>query len=203
MYTGIILSGGKSKRMGENKAFLKIEGIPIILRIYHLFQELFNETIIVTDQKDLYRDLDVKIYNDLIPNKGALGGLYTGLFFSSSFYSFIVACDMPFLNESVIHYLINHLDDHDVIIPQTKDGLQPLHAFYSKRCLEPIKHLLNQGRVKILDFFPLIKMKIINEIDFISLDPLKKSFINVNTPEELILLTNENLTTKLKRWRLK
>ncbi len=95
--TGIILSGGKSIRMGKNKAFIQIEGIPIIQRIYDVFNELFQEVIIVTNQKDLYSDFDSKLYSDLIPNKGALGGLYTGIFFSSFRYSFCVSCDMPFI----------------------------------------------------------------------------------------------------------
>ena len=86
--------------MGENKALIEIEGTPIIHRIHSLFEKLFREIIIVTNQKDLFSNLDSKIYSDLIPNRGALGGLYTGLFFSSFPFSFCVACDMPFLNES-------------------------------------------------------------------------------------------------------
>jgi molybdopterin-guanine dinucleotide biosynthesis protein A len=183
--TGIILSGGKSVRMGENKAFIQIEGVPIIRRIYDLFNELFQEVIIVTNQKDLFSHFNSKIYSDLIPNKGALGGLYTGLFFSSFRYSFCVACDMPFLKKSLIQYLIENIKGEDVIIPRTIDGLQPLHAIYSKDCLDPIRMMIDEGKEKIIDLYHLVRVKIVEENDFLSLDPRRDSFINVNTPEEL------------------
>ena len=184
--TGIILSGGKSLRMGENKAFIEIEGAPIIQRIYTLFKELFHEVIIVTNQIELFKKFDSKIYSDLLPNKGALGGLYTGLFFSNFHYSFCVACDMPFLNKSLVQYLIKRIGDEDVIVPRTKDGLQPLHAIYSKNCLDPIKEIIEQGKFKIIDIYHRVQVNIIEEADFISLDPFRESFINVNTPKELL-----------------
>ena len=193
--TGIILSGGKSVRMGRDKAFIEIDGIPIIQRIYNIFEKLFNEIIIVTNQKELYSDFKAKIVSDLIINHGALGGLYTGLFFSSNPYSFSVACDMPFLKESMIHYLIKQANEYDVIVPRTEDGLQPLHAIYSKGCLEPIKKMIGMGKYKIIDFYPLVETKIIEESEFISLDInlklMRESFININTPEELNFLKDE------------
>jgi molybdopterin-guanine dinucleotide biosynthesis protein A len=185
LISGIILSGGKSIRMGENKAFIKVDGVPIINRIHDLFKELFQEVIIVTNHKGIFKDFDSKIYSDLIPNKGALGGLYTGIFFSSFHYSFCVACDMPFIKKSLVQYLINNIEDEDVIIPRTKDGLQPLHAIYSKKCLDPIKSTIEEGKFKIIDIYDLVKVKIVEENGFLSLDPLRESFINVNTPEEL------------------
>jgi molybdopterin-guanine dinucleotide biosynthesis protein A len=95
---------------------------------------------------------------------------------------------MPFIKTSVVQYLIKNIQDYDAIVPRTIDGLQPLHAIYSKRCLEPIKKIVDQGNYKVIDFYKMIKVKIVNEDDFISLDPLKESFINVNTPEELYLI---------------
>jgi molybdopterin-guanine dinucleotide biosynthesis protein A len=187
--TGIILSGGKSRRMGENKAFIEIGGVPIIQIIYTLFKELFQEVIIVTNQIELFNNFDSKIYSDLLPNKGVLGGLYTGIFFSTFRYSFCVACDMPFIKQSLVQYLIKHMEDEDVIVPRTKDGLQPLHAIYSKHCLDPIKIIIEQGKYKIIDFYHMVKVKIVEENDFVSLDPLRESFINVNTPEELLSIT--------------
>ena len=183
--SGVILSGGKSIRMGENKALIKIHGVPIINRILDLFKELFQEHIIVTNQEDIFRDFNSKIYLDLIPDKGALGGLYTGIFFSTFDYSFCVACDMPFIKKSLVDYLIKNVEDEDVIVPRTKDGLQPLHAIYSKKCLDPIKSAIDEGKFKIMDFYDLVKVKIVEESGFLSLDPLRESFINVNTPEEL------------------
>jgi len=171
--------------MGENKAFLQIEGVPIIQRIHDLFKELFQEVIIVTNQKHLFSNFDSKIYSDLIPDKGALGGLYTGIFFSSFHHSFCVACDMPFIKKSLVQYLIENMGDADVIIPRTKDGLQPLHAIYTKNCIEPIRRIIDEGKSKIIDLYNLVNVKVIDEKDFLSFDPRGESFINVNTPEEL------------------
>jgi molybdopterin-guanine dinucleotide biosynthesis protein A len=183
--TGIILSGGKSIRMGENKAFIKIDGVPIVSKIYNLFRELFQEVVIVTNQPELFKNFESKIYTDLLPDKGVLGGLYTGLFFSTFQYSFCVACDMPFIKRSLVQYLIDHIGGEDVIVPRTQDGLQPLHAVYSKNCLDPIKKIVDLGKYKIIDFYILATVKIVEEKDFALLDPHRESFINVNTPEEL------------------
>jgi len=189
--TGIILSGGKSARMGKSKAFIEIEGIPIVNRIQVLFKDLFKEIIIVTNEKEPFANFDAKIYIDILPKRGVLGGLYTGLFFSSYEYSFCVACDMPFLRKSVIEFLISKRSNYDVIVPKIKNGLEPLHAIYSRRCLEPIRKVLEQGRYKVIDFYPMVKVKIIEEHDFSAMDPMKESFINVNTPEELLLIKKE------------
>lgn len=186
--TGVILAGGKSLRMGRNKAFIEIDGVPIIERIYGVFQSLFQEIFIITDQKDLFGHLGAQIEADLYPNRGALAGLYTGLYFSSLPYSFCVACDMPFLNPNLIRFLAHKLDGEDVLVPKTQDGLQPLHAFYSKSCLKPVKELLERGGDRIVDFYESVKVRFIEEKDFLFLDPTKESFININTPEELTLL---------------
>ncbi len=189
--TGVILCGGKSTRMGENKAFIQIEGVPIINRIHDLFRECFQEVIIVTNQKDLFSNFDSRIYSDLIPHKGALGGLYTGIFFSSFDHSFCVACDMPFMKKSLLQYLIDKIDDEDVIVPRTKDGLQPLHAIYSRNCLNPIRKSIDEGKSKIIDIYSQVRVKIVDEKDFFSFDPGRESFINVNTPQELLSIRRD------------
>jgi len=186
--TAIILAGGNSIRMGQNKALIQIDGIPIITRIYTLLTELFQEVIIVSNQKDLFQSLAASIYDDLLPGKGALGGLYTGVFFSSFEYSFCVACDMPLIKRALVQFLIGNAKDEDAIVPRTRDGMQPLHAIYSKRCLDAMRTVIDQGKYKIVDFYDLVKVKIVDESDFLYLDPLRESFINVNTPEELLFL---------------
>jgi molybdopterin-guanine dinucleotide biosynthesis protein A len=183
--TGIILSGGKNLRMGQNKAFIKIAGVSIIERILDLFRNLFDEIIIVTNEPELYLPFDAKVYTDLIPDAGALGGLYTGLYYSSSFYSFVVACDMPYLKRSVIDHLIQRVEGYDVTLPRTEDGLHPLHAIYSKRCIQPIQRLLEEKRARITDFYPFVRVNVVGPHEISPLDPGFESFINLNTPAEL------------------
>jgi len=186
--TGVILAGGKSIRMGKNKAFIQVEGVPIIERIHNLFRELFQEVIIVTNDEDLFSNFCSKTYSDLIPDKGALGGLYTGIVFSSFYHSFCVACDMPFIKKSLVQYLIQNVANEDVIVPRTKDGLQPLHAIYSKNCVDPIRKSIEEGKSKIIDIYHQVNVKVVDEKDFRCFDPGRESFINVNTPEELLSL---------------
>jgi len=186
--TGIILSGGKSSRMGKNKAFIEIDGVPIIRRIHNLFKTLFSEIVIVTNERKLFQDFDAKIYPDLIPDRGVLGGLYTGVLYSSFPHAFCVACDMPFLKSAVIRYLIEKIEDYDVVVPRTKDGLQPLHAIYSRNCLDPITKIMEQKQFKIIDFYSMVKVNVVEENEFRSLDPTRESFLNVNTPKELGLI---------------
>lgn len=183
--TGIILAGGKNLRMGANKAFLEINGQRIIDRTRRLFQELFAEVILVTNSPFAYLDLNLRMVADLLPERGALGGIFTGLFYSSFSHAFVAACDMPFLNKELISYLISLAGKYDIVIPKTEDGLQPLHAIYSQKCLPHMENLLRQGNLKIIDFFHLVKMREVLTNELITFDPLQKSFFNVNTPEDL------------------
>jgi molybdopterin-guanine dinucleotide biosynthesis protein A len=184
----MILAGGKSIRMGQDKAFIEVDGIPIILRIFAVLDRLFDEMIIVTNEKEPYEKLGIPVYSDLVSGQGALGGLYTGLICSSFSYSFCVACDMPFLSQPLIRYLVGRIDQYDAVVPHTSDGLQPLHAIYSKNCLEPIRRALGLGITKIVDVYPLIRLGIVDEKEFLAVDPEKKSFTNVNTPEDLQII---------------
>lgn len=183
--TGIILAGGKNLRMGVNKAFLEIKGQRIIDRTQRIFKELFAEVILVTNSPLAFLDLNLRMVADLLPEKGALGGVFTGLFFSSYSHAFVAACDMPFLNREMISYLINLASKYDIVIPKTEDGFQPLHAIYSQKCLPHMENLLRQGNLKIIDFFHLVRTREVLTNELINFDPSLKSFFNVNTPEDL------------------
>jgi len=183
--TGIILAGGKNIRMGKNKAFLEVNGQRIIDRTKSLFRELFEEILVVTNSPLDYLDLDLRLVGDLYPEKGALGGIYTGLFHASHSHSFVAACDMPFLNKALIRYLMDLSPKYDITIPQTADGLQPLHAIYSRKCLPFMEELLRQDNLKIIDFFHRVKKREVPDEEILPLDPRRASFLNVNTPEDL------------------
>lgn len=184
--TGIILAGGENTRMGKNKAFLQVKGKKIIDRTMEIFGEIFEEIILVTNSNSIleYEHFTCQLVTDLIPGKGSLGGIYTGLFYSSSFYSFVTACDMPFLNKEFIKYLTTRLDNFDVIVPRSPDGLQPLHAFYSQRCLKPVEELLKKDNLKITAFYPQIKLKEITPEEITSFDSKFISFFNLNSPQD-------------------
>jgi len=183
--TGIILAGGKNLRMGKNKAFLKVNGERIIDRTRNLFLELFDDVLLVTNSLPDYLDLNLRMVADLYAGKGALGGVYTGLFHASHSHAFVAACDMPFLNKDLIRHLIDLSPGYDIVIPKTQDGLQPLHAIYSQKCLPFMEELIQQDNLKIIDFFHRVKKREVPTEEILPLDPNLTSFLNVNTPEEL------------------
>jgi molybdopterin-guanine dinucleotide biosynthesis protein A len=194
--TGIILAGGRSKRMGENKAFIDAVGIPLFERVYRVFKEIFSEIIIVANDARPFKRYEARLQKDVILNKGALGGLYTGLLHSSSYHTFCSACDMPLLNPLLIKYMTKEKDEYDVIVPKTPDGLHPLHAIYSKQCLIPIKQLLNRDDLKIVNFFHQVRVRYIEEMEIRESDPHMMSIINVNTEEEMEAVRNILIKTE-------
>ncbi len=157
--SGIILAGGKNSRIGTNKAFLKIEEKMIIEIIIENFKTIFDEIIIVTGSANEYISAlqpkivkKIKFIKDIFPDKGSLGGLYSGLINSKNKNSFVVGCDMPFLNIKLIQYMITLKNSFDIIVPKIKNNYESLHAIYSKECIEPIEKQLKQDNLKYGDF---------------------------------------------------
>lgn len=191
MTTGVILSGGRSSRMGTNKAFLRVGGERLIDRTVGVYRQVFAEIILVTNEPLLYLDMeDITIVTDVVPGRGPLMGIYTGLLFASSDAVFVAPCDMPFLETAFVRYLIQCRGDADIVVPETADGLQPLHAVYSRRCLTPIRGLLARDRLKITDFYRGMKKKVIGEEIIRRFGPPERLFMNVNTVQDM-----EDLTT--------
>lgn len=184
--TGIILAGGKSSRMGKNKALLEIGGEKIIDKAVSLFKSLFKEVILVTNTPEEYAGLDVKVVTDIFPGKGSLGGIYTGLAYASCDYSFVVSCDMPFLKRELIEYLIELKDGFDVVVPRLRTGHEPLHSVYSKECLKPIEALIKKGDLRIIDFYPKVRVKEVSEDELAPFISEPSPFVNINTPEDYL-----------------
>ncbi len=189
--TGVILAGGKNRRIGTNKAFLVVNGSRIIDRTVGIFKDIFEEVIIVANDPLAYLDQNVTIVTDILPDKGALGGLYTGLFFAPHNRAFVCACDMPFIAKKFIEYMISQGDCYDIVTPDAGDGWQPLHAVYDKKCLPAIKNLLDQDKLKIAGFYKSGRTLTIRDDITDTFDPEKKMFLNVNTYDDLQTITKE------------
>jgi molybdopterin-guanine dinucleotide biosynthesis protein A len=184
--TGIILAGGKNSRMGTNKAFLKIDGIRLIDNILAVYKKIFSEIIIVTNDPLSYTEFsEALVVTDIYKEKGALGGIYTGLFYATYDYSFVAACDMPFLNEDFIIYLTGQIGKHDIIVPELSEGFQPLHAIYSRNCLSHIKKLLIANKLKIAGFYKEVRLLSIPEEKIKPFNKDGRLFLNVNTQKDL------------------
>lgn len=152
--TGIVLAGGKSSRMGANKAFIEFGGKRLIETTVDCLKALFPEVLIIANDPPLYAYLGVKVASDLIPDSGSLGGIYTGLSTASHPACFFVACDMPFLNAELIKLLVREAEGWDAVVPRVRGELQPLHAVYAKSCLPLMKESIDASVLKIARFFP-------------------------------------------------
>jgi molybdopterin-guanine dinucleotide biosynthesis protein A len=183
--TGVVLAGGKSSRMGFNKAFIEFGGKRLIEATVDCLATLFPEVLIIANDLDLYAYLGVKVIPDLIPDSGSLGGIYTGLSAASHPRCFFAACDMPFLNANLITLLVREAEGWDVVVPRVAGELQPMHAVYAKSCLPFVKEAIDTGILKIARFFPKVKVKTIEEPALRAVDPHLLGFMNVNTPLEL------------------
>lgn len=180
------MAGGKNSRMGTKKAFLTIEGVRLIDKILDVYQSIFAEIIIVTNDPLAYTEFfATTVVTDIYKEKGALGGIYTGLFFASHDHSFVAACDMPFLCKDFIIYLTEQADKYDIVVPKLSDGFQPLHAVYSQNCLSPIKRLLIAGKLKITGFYKEMRLLSIPEEKIKLFNKDGRLFLNINSPEDL------------------
>ncbi len=188
--TGIVLAGGKSQRMGEGKASLKIGRKQVIEIILEKLRVTFDDVLIVGNSNFICPLSEEGILADMIPGKGPLGGIYTGLLNSKSEYNFFCACDMPFLNVDLLKFIISEIDASDAVIPMVRGFVEPLHAIYSKRCLPAIKNCLENEDLKIKSFFSKVKCKYIPENKIKRYDPSLISFLNLNTPEAVELVKN-------------
>jgi len=182
--TGLILSGGKSKRMGRPKAFLPYEGSTVIGHIVREIKDLFNEVFIVANEVESFEDLGVDVVKDILPHRGPLGGILSGLMTSSNHYAFVMACDMPLIDKRLVRELVSRRQDNDVVVLSHPQGIEPLFGVYSKNCIKPLEESLFAGNLSVQDFLSGLKAGIYEWMperqDAEALPP----FFNINTPQD-------------------
>lgn len=186
--TGIILAGGKSRRMGEDKRFLTVGSATLLDRCRATMTAVFTDVLLIIAQDSPPLDgQGCPVYRDLVPHCGSLGGLFTGLSLATTPRVFAVACDMPFLSESMIRFFANRDPKADVVMARLPTGLQPLHAVYGKRTLPILDRMIETGRLRIQDIVSesSLNVTIVEPSEWAAIDPLSQSFQNVNTPEDL------------------
>ncbi len=188
--SGVVLAGGKSKRMGMDKRHLSVHGKPLLDRVTSVLLELFPEVLLVLAEEDISRQDDrIRIVTDLIPDCAAVGGLYTGLYHSRYSRVFVVACDMPFINPAVIGLFLQKIDATDIVVAQLVSGLQPLHGLYSKQCLPVLKDMIDARDLRLQNIAdkPGLTVHRVPETEIKRVDPQLLSFLNVNSPADLEL----------------
>lgn len=181
--SGVILVGGKSRRMGRDKAFLTIDGRSLIDRILEVVRASFERVILVGDRGERFSGCGLDVVPDSHPGS-ALGGVYAGLLAAGTEYVFVSSCDLAFPNRAVLRYLCSLREGFDAVVPSTSHGYEPLFAVYAKTCLAPIKSQLESGDYCAYAYYPRIRARYVTDAELAPLDREGNAFLNINTPDD-------------------
>jgi molybdopterin-guanine dinucleotide biosynthesis protein A len=179
--TGIILAGGKSSRMGFDKGMAVLNGKKMVEWVIAALQSVCSQILIVSNTNN-YNQLDYPVYDDIYKNTGPLGGIYTGLTYSSTDYNLVVACDMPFINTNIFSLLLSFAGDYSIVVPSVNGRFEPLCAFYHKQTCHKINDLILQQSWKLQQVIRQFHYK---EIKLEDTQTELSIFANINTPDEL------------------
>ncbi len=183
-----IQAGGESRRMRQDKALIPFLGQPLIARVLQRVASIADELLVTTNTPQPYQFLNVPVFMDLAPGRGALGGLYTALSVARHSMVAVVACDMPFVNPELLAAERQEMLDTqvDVVIPVTSDGMQPFHAVYRREtCLPYVQWALEASHWRVDAWFEQVNVYQFSETEIRKYDPTLLCLLNVNTPEEL------------------
>lgn len=182
----IILAGGKSSRMGQNKALLLIDGLTIIERIKTIVSENFEDILVVANDLKLYQFLKLPIIEDKVKDKGPLAGIQAGLLAAKNNSNVFIACDMPFISAELAKVLIARSEGFDAVVPLINGKRHPLFAIYKKVVLKAIDECFEKDELRIKDLLSRVNVKYITEKDFLDegiVNP-EQYFYNMNHPSE-------------------
>ncbi len=182
---GILLAGGKSSRFGSNKALAAFQDRPLISHASALLSSLFSETLLVTNTPETYDFLNWPMTGDIFPGAGPLAGIHAALNKVASPQIFVIGCDMPLVREGLVRLLCQESEGWDAVVPELANGLEPLCAVYSQRCLPIIDSNLKGGNRKLYRLFEQIRTRRIPEGTLRQADPKLVSFENINRLTDL------------------
>lgn len=179
--TGVILAGGRSRRMGQDKATLVVHGERLFDRAAHLLQTLFPQVLIAGERSDLARP-GLSCHADRYPGS-ALGGLHCGLAAAQTPWICVLPCDLPTPEAALLRLMLACRTDCDAVVPRTASGPEPVVALYHRHCLAPMATLLQRGECRIAALYPRVKVR------FLAVSgpspTWQRALWNLNTPQDL------------------
>jgi molybdopterin-guanine dinucleotide biosynthesis protein A len=170
---------------GRPKALLELGGARIVERVLAAVRPVVDDVLLVTNTPEAYAFLGLAMVPDVHPDHGSLGGIYSGLRAAGGEAAFIVACDMPFLTPAVVGLVVGRAGEGDVVVPRVGGQYETLHAVYGKGCLPCIEDELAAGRLRIVGFFPRVRVVEIGQEEIARHADPARVFMNVNTPDDL------------------
>jgi molybdopterin-guanine dinucleotide biosynthesis protein A len=180
--SAVVLAGGRSSRMGVDKALLTLEGRTLLDRTVAALTEVADDIVVVGRTSGRARG--VRFLTDETPNLGPLGGLHTGLRQAVHERVICVGCDMPFLNTELLRYLVSILDELDAAVPLVEGMSHPLHAVYSRRCATDAARQIESGDLRLRGLLDRLRVRWVEEPEVHDIDPGHRSVLNINTREE-------------------
>jgi molybdopterin-guanine dinucleotide biosynthesis protein A len=190
--TGVLVAGGRASRLGGvAKGLLRIDGEPVAARAARLFGRIFAESLLVANDTAPYATLGLRAVPDIVPGKGAPGGLHTALAAATTPWVFLAACDMPFLEEAPIRWLAARRGDARAAAVVWQGRLEPLHAFWAKAALPEVERMVRAGEPSMWQLATAVGARFVTEAEWRDIDPAGRAFVNVNTPEDVARLGME------------
>jgi molybdopterin-guanine dinucleotide biosynthesis protein A len=199
--TSIVLAGGKSLRLGRNKYLETIGDKSLIQWVIDRLAIVSAEIIIATahgEEIPCSSNVRLRTVPDIHPGKGPLAGIYSGLIASSSPCAIVVSCDTPFVSVGLLEYMTRTCPGFDIVVPRMKEKIEPLCAVYSKNCVDPIRELLKQNELKIIELYPIVTVRYMEEAEIDRFDPEHLSFFNIN---DQVDLDKARRLAAEKKWR--
>ncbi len=185
--TALILAGGESRRMGQDKANLLLGEQTLLQRISDIVQPLFTDVIVSVRQPRDGCDLQQVI--DDPAHAGPLAGLAAGLEQAKTPWVFAVACDMPFISAQLVEHLATFREGVDAVVPVVEGHPQPMAAFYATRSLGDLREILaGSGRHSLRELLDRLQVRYVDESEMRAAD--LRSFFDLDTPEDVALAKN-------------
>jgi molybdopterin-guanine dinucleotide biosynthesis protein A len=182
--SAVILTGGKSSRMGRPKALLDFDNEPLIVHIVRHLKRAFAEVVVVAAPQQELPPLPVQLVRDEVAHQGPVSGIYHGLKASSKEVCFVTSCDAPFLNLPLISHLLSQIAHADVVVPFWQERFQPLHAIYRTTVAPLLKNQLERGELRPIFLYDKVRTRKIDEDEIRRFDPEGISLLNMNSPAD-------------------
>ncbi|GAB4435410.1 MAG: molybdenum cofactor guanylyltransferase [Chloroflexi bacterium OHK40] len=193
--SAIVLAGGQSRRLGRDKRRLRLWGAAGPTLLEHTVATvaaLCADVVVVLNDPESWPGLPARLVGDAYPGTGPLGGIASGLAAVAEPFALVVACDMPLLSPSVLTAMLAHPRSYDLLVPRSlagggrnAEGIEPLHAIYSRACLAPMEAAIAAGRLQLSALLPELRVAYVEPALLARLDPAGHTFLNLNTPEQL------------------
>ena len=193
---GAILAGGKSSRMKFNKAFAEINNKTVIETIVHKFRGFFAETLIISNQPELYQGLGLDVYRDIYPYRGPVAGIHAALYYARYDPVFVLSCDMPFINMDMVAYMIDKIGSHQAVAIEMDSYIHATAAVYARDCLPVFQDCLENNKLKLTRIVEEMDSLILKADDLRQFGDLSELLLNVNDP--LTLKTAREIAGRLR-----